>query len=229
MMTEGTTFDPVWRDIYAGGRQQRYPWDAVVSFVFRNAPRDRDRGDVRILEVGCGTASNLWFAAREGFDVTGVDASETAIEVARRRFADEGLCGQFHVADFTELPVEGDRFDLAIDRAAISCCGLAAGRRAIGEVQRALRQGGRFFFNPYAAGHGSQTAGRPGPDGVVVDIEGGTLTGVGQICFYSEDDVKRAFAQGWSLLSQQHLAVTEQINDSLGVHREWRVVAEKAA
>ncbi len=226
-MNEPVTFDPRWSEIYAGGHRQRYPWDCVVSFVFRNAPHDRARSEVSILEVGCGTASNLWFAAREGFRVTGLDGSADAIATARERFVEDGLEGELTVGDFTDLPYGDDVFDLAIDRAAITCSGRAAGRRAIAEVCRVLRPGGRFFFNPYAAGHSSEATGRPGPDGVVVDIEGGTLTGVGQICFYGETDIAQAFGEGWELISQSHVALTERLGSIDQIHSEWRVIAEK--
>ena len=226
-MLHERTFDPIWRDIYTRGHTQRYPWDAVVSFVYRHVPRDRDRGEVRILEVGCGTASNLWFASREGFSVTGVDASEVAVGAARRRFHEDGLAGDFIVADFTNLPLGSECFDLAIDRAAITNCGYEAGGRAIREVRRILKPTGTFFFNPYAAGHSSQATGNPGPDGVVVDISGGTLTGVGQICFYGDDDIRSAFANGWQLESMRHMVQVDMINDTHSTHSEWRVIARK--
>ena len=103
-----SAFNPIWeKEIYGQGRQLgRYPYDAVVSFVFRYAPRDRERSAVRILEIGCGAGNNLWFAAREGFSVTGIDGSATAIDYARKRFAEEGLSGDLRVGDFTALPFE---------------------------------------------------------------------------------------------------------------------------
>lgn len=226
-MAEPVTFDPVWQKIYDQGHTQSYPWDVVVSFVFRHAPRDRPSHEVRILEVGCGTGSNLWFAAREGYSVVGVDASETAIETARQRFEKEGLLGEFRVADFTDLPLDDKNFDLVIDRAAITNCGYSAGARAIAEVRRVLKPGGSFLFNPYADGHSSQITGQPGPDGVVTDITGGTLTGVGQICFYSADNIRSAFSQGWLLTSMRHLVMADELQDSAPTHSEWRVIAQK--
>src|SRR4051812_35105178 len=83
--------DPVWEERYAAGAQQRYPWSQVVSFVMRNRPRDKAIEDTHILEIGCGTGGNLWFAAREGFRVTGSDGSTAAVAAAERRFADDGL------------------------------------------------------------------------------------------------------------------------------------------
>ena len=76
-------FDAIWERLYqAGGRHRnRYPFDSVVQFVFRHRPKDVPVNEVRILEVGCGAGNNLWFAALEGFQVTGIDASETAIDL----------------------------------------------------------------------------------------------------------------------------------------------------
>lgn len=227
MATE-TTFDPIWNEIYGQGRQaNRYPWDAVVSFVYHFAPTERDRGHVKILEMGCGAGNNLWFASREGFSVTGIDASEPAIAMAKKRFEEDGLTGEFKVADFTSLPLEDDSFDLAIDRAAITNCGYNAGAVAIGEVKRVLKPSGVFLFSPYAAGHSSQTTGRPGPDGVVLDISGGNLVGVGQICFYDESQLRSTFAQGWKLVSMRQLTAVDKVAKSHGTSSEWHVVAQK--
>lgn len=227
-MEQRTTFDPIWQGIYQQGRHlNRYPWDVVVSFVYRHAPKDRDRSEIRILEVGCGAGNNLWFASREGFDVTGVDASDAVIEVARRRFREEGLSGDFRVADFTSLPLESNNFDLVIDRAAITNCGFITGAQAINEVRRVLNPGGFFLFNPYAVGDSSQKTGRPGPDGVVLDISEEGLAGVGQICFYSEDDIRRAFADGWRLVSMQQMVMTDKLKDRDTLQSDWRVIAEK--
>ena len=226
-MAEARSFDPIWEEKYAAGHAQRYPWDAVVSFIFRHAPRERARSEVKILEVGCGTGSNLWFAAREGFSVAGVDASASAIRAAEDRFRADGLNGDLRVADFTSLPFEAGQFDLAIDRAALSCCGRSAARRAIAEVRRVLKAGGRLLFMPYSAAHSSRASGRMGPDGLVLGISAGTLVGAGQICFWSEDDVLAAFARGWTLERLEHVEARERRDHAQGVHAEWRCVARR--
>jgi len=227
-MKEERTFDPIWEDIYRrGDHLNRYPWDLVVSFVYCYAPRGKSRSEIRVLEVGCGAGSNLWFAAREGFDVAGVDCSESAIAFARERFASEGLAGDLRVGDFTQLPFESDSFDLAIDRAAITCCGLSAGARAVADVRRVLRPGGDFLFNAYSDHHTSHMSGTPGPDGLTVDINGGTLVGAGQLCFYGRRDIDALFSEGWNVLSVQHTESVEELGDDRSIHAEWRVIAEK--
>jgi SAM-dependent methyltransferase len=225
---ETKTLDPVWEQRYHAGHVERYPWDIVVTFVFRNAPRDRPRKDVRILEVGCGTGSNLWFAAREGFAVAGIDGSASAIAVAKARFAEEGLAGELVVGDFTEpLPFASGQFDLAFDRGAIVCVGYSAAQRTIAEVHRVLAPGGKFLFNPYSKAHTSYQHAVPRQDGLFDNVSAGTLTGVGQLCFYDEAMVRGLLTSGWFIESLIHTEHRDLAAANPNIHAEWRVIARK--
>jgi SAM-dependent methyltransferase len=55
----------------------------VVSQIREHAPHAK-----RILELGCGTGAHAEYLARMGFDVVGVDMSETMLERAKVRKAD---------------------------------------------------------------------------------------------------------------------------------------------
>lgn len=228
MSDAAPSFNRVWEDIYQEGRQlNRYPFDMVVSFVYRNLPKGKPRGEIHLVEVGCGAANNLWFAAREGFQVAGIDGSASAIEYARKRFEADGLKGDLRVGDFTRLPWEAGQFDLAVDRGALTNCGLASCREAVAEVRRVLRVGGRFFFNPYSVMHSSHASGRPGPDGVTADISGGDLQGMGAICFYGRREVEAALAEGWRIHALAHVEWMDVLKPQYNVRAEWQVVAEK--
>jgi SAM-dependent methyltransferase len=226
-MADGMSLDPVWEEKYANGHEQRYPWDLVVSFVLRNAPRDRARSSVRILEVGCGTGANIRFAAAEGFTVSGVDGSTHAIARAKKRFEQEGLEGDLRVGDFTALPFEDSCFDLVIDRAALTCCGAGALSIALGEIWRVLKPEGRFLFNPYSDTHTGYRTGQAGPDNVIERIPDGDLAGVGQIHFVSRSEVDMLFRHGWRLLSVKRMELTEMLGRESPLHGEWRVIAAK--
>jgi ubiquinone/menaquinone biosynthesis C-methylase UbiE len=218
------SFDPVWQQIYADGHSNRYPYDAIVSFVFANR-----QSDSRLLEVGCGTGNNLWFAAREGVQVVGVDASENAINKARQRFAAEDLCGEFYVADFTSLPLDDNSVDLVIDRAALTCADFEGMQQAINEISRVLKPGGRFMFNPYSDSHSSSRSGDYSvASGTVSNISAGNIVDVGQICFCSLKDIYQLFAEGWTFLSIQRAETTEMLTPAYHLHSEWRVVVEKS-
>ena len=226
-MSDVHTFDPIWEEKYRQGHAERYPWDMAVSFVYRYHPRCKPREEVRILEIGCGTGNNLWFAAREGFQVTGIDGSISAIALAQNRFSEEGLNGRFLVGDFTNLPFENQYFDLAIDRGALTCCGFSGAKRAVEEVKRVLQKGGFFLCNPYSDRHSSHTSGQLGPDQLTLNISIGTLIGVGQICFYNRKAMESLFTSNWKFLSLQHIEMVEQLNPQHTIHAEWRVIVQK--
>jgi SAM-dependent methyltransferase len=217
-----------WEDAYRNGHRQNYPWDAVVSFVFRNAPRDRPRDQIRILEVGCGTGSNLWFAAREGFSVSGIELSPDAIRTAEDRFAAEGLAGDFRVGSFDDLPFPDKDFDLVVDRAALTCADRPTIDRAVGEIGRVTRSASRFFMNCYADDHTS--AGQTSGDGskTVANIQTGSLAGLDRITFFSRDQLVDLFEGEWSIESLAKLELRETLEHAAGIHSEWRVVARKA-
>jgi SAM-dependent methyltransferase len=146
---ESTEF---WEDtIYSQGRHLNlYPFDAVVSFIFRWRHRDKAPGETNVLEIGCGAGNNLWFAAREGFQVAGIDGSPTAISFARKRFASETLVGDLRVGNFLNLPWENETADIGIDRCSTACIDFKGQMVAVEEMRRVLRPGGVFFFNGYS-------------------------------------------------------------------------------
>jgi len=223
--------DPsVWEgQIYAQGQQlNKYPFDNVVSFIFRHRPRGKTPGETRILELGCGTGNNLWFAAREGFSVCGIDFSKSAITFARERFAREGLPGEFIEGDFREIPSADNSFDLAFDRGGLTCAGFSVAREILGVVRRKLRDGGRFLFNPYSQRHTGYSHGESGPDRLTRNMKQGRLTHVGDICFYSAEMVREITAEGWKTIHIEHVEVRESFPTDGDTHAEWRVILEKA-
>jgi len=219
------TLDPIWEEKYKAGQIQRYPWDCIVGFVYHYFPREKARSEVQILEIGCGSGSNLWFAAREGFSVSGIDGSESAINYALKRFHDEGLRGDLRVGDFTDLPFSDKSFDLVIDRGALTCCGLSAGRRAVLEIARVLKDQGYFHANPYSQRSSSYLGGQNFSDGLSTNIKSGSLTGVGQICFYSRRELSELFGAEFEILNVKHLEIQEENLSNYSVHAEWRVIA----
>ncbi len=227
MSNNAKSFDPVWDDVYQKGQQlNRYPFEAVIAFVFKRRPRNKKIEDTSILEVGCGAGNNLWFGAREGFQVAGVDASSPAIDYATRRFREDNLKGDFRVGDFTRLPFNANSFDLAINRAALTQAPFSAAKAAINEVHRCLRQDGLFFSTFYA--DRTTAGGRSIGDGLRVDL-GYPIEGVGQTCYYDRDRIERAFEQGWSIEEMSLTDITEFKKDGCHLLSWWTLIARKVS
>ena len=103
---------------------------ALVEAVADAAPR-------RVLEVGCGWGELAeWIARETGAEVTAVDLSPRMVELARS-------CGvDASVADVQELPFDDGAFDVAV--AAWMLYHVPDRVRAVGELARVLRPGGRL-------------------------------------------------------------------------------------
>lgn len=223
------SIDSVWEQKYSQGHSQLYPWDSVVSFVFRNLSDAIPRSEISILEIGFGTGSNLWFAAREGFSVCGIEGSQSAVSFAQGRFKRDALHGQLIHGDFTSLPFPSNYFDLVIDRCSLTCVGLSEQNLAISEVHRCLKSNGKFFHNTYADTHTSMLSGTLGDDQLVTDINRGTLVNTGRIHFSSLTEITTKFSDGWTLLDLQRRETTYLLDatQQFGIHSEWIVTAQK--
>jgi ubiquinone/menaquinone biosynthesis C-methylase UbiE len=227
-MIQSPNYDAAWDAVYqAKSSPMKYPYDVVVRFIMRCHPKDKPRHDTRILEVGCGMANNLWFAAREGFQVTGMDAASSAITFARDRFAEEGLIGDFHIAAFGDLPFPDESYDLVIDHGGLTCTGRSHAEHAIREIRRVLTPSGKFLFTPFSTADTSFAQSDPGPDGTRTNITGGTVRGVGQIAFYDRASIDQLFANGWQLRSVELYERSEVLQSPPVVRSIWHVTAEK--
>lgn len=220
------SFQGLWEELRKKGIQTtRYPYDKVISFVMRYYPRDKKRREIKILEIGCGAGNNLWALAMEGFDVYGIDGSETAIKMAKEMFSKLGLSGNFIVGDFTEpLPYPDEEFDLVIDRGSITCVNYEEAKKTVKEIYRVLKHGGYLFFNPYSKKHTSYTTSRVRIDEMYVLTESGTISGTGYVCFYEKEDVLNILKE-FQVIELKELILTDYINSN--VHGEFEVVCKK--
>ncbi len=220
-------FQEVWEKKYASGHSSKYPWDVVVSFLFRNRCKSKDISKTHVLEVGFGAGNNLWFAAREGFKVSGIEGSSTAVSIAKKRFKDESLLGDLRVGTFSKLPFQDNSFDLAFDRHSLACVNKLNQIKAIQEIRRCLNIGGKFLFTGYGDTHTSKYSGQLSKDGLTKNITEGSLAGFGDLTFISINDIQDFFCNGWVLLSVQRVEKVDLINEKKNIHSEWHVIAEK--
>ncbi|MFQ5892262.1 MAG: class I SAM-dependent methyltransferase, partial [Candidatus Methanofastidiosia archaeon] len=104
-----------------------------------------------LLDVGCGTGFTAYQIAKKyGCHVVGIDISEKMVARAKERAQRENLEErvEFQLADVTQLPFEDESFDVMIMESFLNILGKADTiRKALGEVSRVTRTGGRVGAN----------------------------------------------------------------------------------
>jgi arsenite methyltransferase len=102
----------------------------------------------RLLDVASGTGTSAMLAAREfGCSVVGVEYSEPAVDAANAAARSQALEGtlEFRPGDAEALPFEDGEFDAVLCEC--SLCLFPNKRRAIAEIRRVLRPGGRLALS----------------------------------------------------------------------------------
>lgn len=215
------SWDPVWEEVFRQQAWGRYPGEELIRFVARNFSGVPDRRQVRILEVGCGPGPNLWFMAREGFSVYGVDGSASAIAQARARLDGEcpGWSGELRVGDIGNLPFDDGFFDGVIDNEAVYCNSFEQSRAIYGEMARVTRPGGRLFVRTFACGSwGDGTGEQVGRNAWLVTE--GPMAGKGYSRFTALEEIPE-------LLGGFEVSEVELLTRSMGGRqhelREWLI------
>jgi SAM-dependent methyltransferase len=142
----GTKFadaEPGSRLFFERVEEHRYrtEWHIPAAADFAGA-----RG-LSVLEIGCGLGTDGAQFARAGANYTGVDLTEAAVELARRRFELFDLPGMFRTADAENLDFADDTFDLVYSHGVLHHT--PDTERAVREVHRVLKPGGRAVVMLY--------------------------------------------------------------------------------
>jgi SAM-dependent methyltransferase len=105
---------------------------------------------LKVLEIGCGIGTDGAQFAKAGADYTGIDLTEAAIDLARRRFVLAELKGDFCVSDAERLDFPDDSFDLVYSHGVLHHTPDI--EAAVAEIHRVLKPGGRAVIMLYHRG-----------------------------------------------------------------------------
>ena len=142
----GTKFadaEPGSRRFYELVEEHRYKkeWHIPAAADFSNAK------NLSVLEIGCGLGTDGAQFAKAGAHYTGIDLTQAAVDLAKRRFELFQLPGTFRIADAERLDFPDNSFDVVYSHGVLHHTPDTA--TAVREVHRVLRPGGRAIVMLY--------------------------------------------------------------------------------
>jgi len=138
-----------WDDLFEGNKKDNpnHPYHEFLEFIKSDyAPKGG-----RAIDLGCGGGQVSFFLCDYGFEVVGIDYSQTAIEIARENAKELGKQVIFERGDILDLKgIVSESFDLVVDNH-VSHCILPQDRgRYFSEASRILKPEGIYFSSVMA-------------------------------------------------------------------------------
>ena len=116
----------------------------------------------RAIDIGCGLGDNAEALAAAGYDVTAFDLSQTAVDWAKKRFADSPV--RYQSADLFNLPDEWTgAFDLVHETYTLQAMKTPERARAFAPLARLVKPGGRLLVICRSKPEGTEPEGPPWP------------------------------------------------------------------
>ena len=162
----------------------------------------------RTVDFGCGAGNNSVYLARQGFTVTGIDLSPTAIALARENARRQGVECRFVAADVTgDLPEFQGTFDFAFEWELLHHLFPEQRARYVPNVWASLRPGGRYLSLCF-----SEQDRQFGGKGKIRKTTIGTV-----LYFSSEAELRDLFSPRFKILDLRTISVRAKRGSHLAV------------
>jgi len=136
-------WDEAWRELASTGEESR--WRRPEPKVLASIPLLKRRGVRRVLDLGTGMGRHTVALAANGFDVWGLDASQSGVRHVGAEATGVGLRVALLLGTVVELPFPASSFDFVLAWNVLYHGDSASAGQAIAEVARVLRPGGLYL------------------------------------------------------------------------------------
>jgi ubiquinone/menaquinone biosynthesis C-methylase UbiE len=188
-----------WDDKFQSQEWGKYPPEELVRFIGRNY-KNLKRNDISILEIGCGPGANLWFLHREGYKVSGIDGSKTAIEKAETRLNEENIGlnkypQDLKVGNFSNLPWRTNEFDLVVDIFSLYANTRETIKKTLDEIERVLKPEGKLFCKLWGTKTTGFNEGKEIEKYTFDELKTGPCANMGISHFFDRDEISEIFSK----------------------------------
>ena len=108
----------------------------------------------KALDLCCGAGTNTVYLAQKGFDVTGIDISPAAIEIAKKKAVQAKANIGFLVESFVDLSFDDKAFDFVFDMGCFHHVDVEDRDEFIAGVNRVLKEEGLYMITCFSYKNG---------------------------------------------------------------------------
>jgi SAM-dependent methyltransferase len=211
---KGTLMNDFWENAF---KEKQMMWgEHPTKVALETAELFKEKGFRKILIPGSGYGRNAQVFLEAGFEVTGIEISETAIEIGRSLFGSELRMLHGSVVD---MPFDSEKYDGIFCHALIHILDMKERRKLIADCFSQLEAGGVMVFTAI-----TKNAGTYGVGIKLSEDRFRTKDGV-DLFFYDECSIREEFGEfGLKECNRIH----EPQNGKPGLTTEfWRIVCQK--
>ena len=121
-------------------------WLIPDNDVYYLSEHFKQKGFKKILDLGVGLGRHSIFFAQKGFDVSGIDISEYAVNRLKEISDKNNLNIDVRQANMLKLPFDDNSFDVVFSYNVIYHTDTKGFDTVLSEIKRVLRSGGEFYF-----------------------------------------------------------------------------------
>jgi cyclopropane fatty-acyl-phospholipid synthase-like methyltransferase len=141
--------DDDWEDIYQKYSLEEIPWheDEPAEYLVDLLKKKKIKIGVA-LDVCSGAGTNAVYLAGKGFDVTGIDISQTATKIAEQRAEEAGLSKscRFFSGDILKFKLPKNKFDFIFDRGCYHHIPKKDKPKFAKIISDSLKKGGKYYL-----------------------------------------------------------------------------------
>ncbi len=101
-------------DSYSKRNQRKHEQEMQMIAQAMGLTKGLTKGVSSVLDAPCGVGRATIWMAQQGFQVTGIDLGEAALELARKLAVDAGVAARFESHDIFALPYADQAFDVTL-------------------------------------------------------------------------------------------------------------------
>ena len=140
-----------WDEQYRSHDFKELPWETVEpDEELVRLLSEKKIKKCKVLDIGCGAGTNSIFLAKNSFDVTGVDISLHAINIAKQRAKEAGVKIKFLVENAFNLKFATGSFDFIFDRGCFHHIPIEFREKYVEQNHSLLTENGKYYLHAFS-------------------------------------------------------------------------------